>query len=106
MVGSSVANEQVLGDDAGTAQAVEQGRFAGVGVAHQRDRRQAGLLAARTVDRAVRRTPSRSRLIWHDALADQPAVDLDLAFAGPPRKPKPPRWRSKWVHDRTNRPRW
>src|SRR4051794_14733676 len=25
---------------------------------------------------------------------------------GPPRKPKPPRWRSKWVHDRTRRPRW
>ena len=25
---------------------------------------------------------------------------------GPPRKPKPPRWRSRWVQDRTSRVRW
>ncbi len=25
---------------------------------------------------------------------------------GPPRKPKPPRWRSRWVQDRTRRERW
>jgi len=38
-----------------------------------------------------------------DAVADQAAVRLDLGFAGPPMKPKPPRWRSRWVHDRTSR---
>ena len=74
--------QQVLGHHAGAGEAVEQRRLAGVGVADQRHRRQAGLAAAGAIDGARAAHALEVALDPHDALADQAAVDLDLRFAG------------------------
>ena len=99
--------QHVGGLHVGAGQAVEQRRLAGVGVADQRDHAirhalPAGamqpprrlhllqfVLAARTMRSPIRR---RSASIW--------------VSPGPPMKPKPPRWRSRWVQERTRRLRW
>ncbi len=74
--------QQVLGHHGRAAQAVEQRRLAGVGVADQRHRRQARLAPPGAIDGARAAHAFEVALDAHDALADQPAVDLDLRFAG------------------------
>ena len=88
--------QQVLGEHVGAGQAVEQRRLAGVGVADQRHRRQARLARGRRGCTArVRRTPSRSRLMrTMRSPIRRRSISIWIS-PGPPRKPKPPRWRSK-----------
>ena len=69
----------------GARQGVQQRRLAGVGVAHQRDRRQRRALALGALHRAralhVLEAPAQRR----DAVARQPAVRLDLRLPRAPR---------------------
>ena len=62
IVGSSVANSRSSAMHVGAGQPVEQGRFAGIGVADQRDHRPRRALAPGAVQRAGARTWSSSRL--------------------------------------------
>src|SRR3546814_6699767 len=67
-------------------QAVEQGRFAGVGVAHQGDHRIGHALARVAVQAAGALHLVEVLLQPDDALGDQAAVDLELTLAGADRK--------------------
>ena len=82
IVGSRVANSMSSAPTADAGQAVEQGRLAGVGVADQRHHRVRHALARLAVQRAGAFHLFELALQLGDALADQAAVDFDLAFAG------------------------
>ena len=97
----------VLGGDGRAGEAVEQRRLAGVGVADDGHDR----LAARAC------APTRcSARVLHDAgeVPRMPSMRSSIsrrsvsicASPGPPRKPKPPRWRSRCVQLRTSRLFW
>ena len=73
--------QQVLGADRRAGQAVEQRRFAGIGVADQRDDRIRHAPARLAVQRAGALDVVELAAQPGDALADQPAVDFELAFA-------------------------
>ena len=97
--------QQVLGHHLGAGQAVEQRRLAGIGIADQRDHRpRRPLAAARGAARGCVVTCSSSRR----SCAMRSRISRRSASIwvspGPPRKPKPPRWRSRWVQLRTSRP--
>ena len=66
----------------GAGQRVEQGRFAGVGVADQRDHRERHPPPRGAVQAAGAPHLLQLLLQPHDAVADQPAVGLDLRLAG------------------------
>src|SRR3546814_10863300 len=74
--------QQVLRHNVGARQAVEQRRFAGVGIADQRDHRPgralppAAMQPARSLD-LIEYAPQPRH-----AIADHPAVGFDLRFAG------------------------
>ena len=91
--------------DPGAGQPVEQGRLAGVGVADQRHHRIGHPAAGLAVQAARALHAGQLLLDPDDALGDPAPVELELALAGPPRKPKPPRCRSRWVQERTSRER-
>ncbi len=78
MVGSRVANSRSLGQDLGLGQTVEQGRLAGIGVADQCDHRERDALAGAALQAASALHAFELGLDLDDALADQPAVGLDL----------------------------
>ena len=63
-------------------QAVEQGGFAGIGVAHQRHHRIGHALARLAMERAGAAHVLELALQDGDAVGDEAAVDLELAFAG------------------------
>ena len=74
----------------GAGQPVEQRRFAGIGVADQRDHRiRHAARAPRDAAPGCASTSSSSRLQPGDALADQPAVDFELALARAAEKAEP-----------------
>ncbi len=66
----------------GAGHRVEQRRFAGVGVADQRDHRERHALARSAVQMARAAHLLQLLLQPHDAVADQPPVSLDLRLAG------------------------
>src|SRR5260221_1892194 len=74
--------EQILGDHGRVGQPVEQRRLAGIGVADQRDHRIGHALARGAMEGARPLGAFELVLELGDALADQPAVDLELALAG------------------------
>ena len=82
MVGSSVANSWSRARHLGAGQRVEQRRLAGVGVADQRDHRERHAPPRGAVQAAGAAHLLQILLQPHDALADQPAVGLDLRLAG------------------------
>ena len=71
----------VAGPDRGPGQAVEQGRFAGIGVADQRDHRIGHAPARLAVQPAGPLDRLELALDAIDALVDPTAVELDLGFA-------------------------
>ena len=86
----------VLGEDAGAGDAVEQRRLAGVGVADDGDDRIGHACAAPcgAVRACARRLPGRLRMAMMRSSIMRRSSSI-CASPGPPRKPKPPRWRSK-----------
>ena len=74
--------QHVLGGYRGARQAVEQGRFSGIGVADQRDNRIRHAAARLAMQGAGALDRLELALQPRDALADQPAVDFELALAG------------------------
>ena len=86
----------VLGEHAGAGDAVEQRRLAGVGVADDGDDRIRHALAARAVQLARAHDDRRAPCGWRRCAPRSGAGRVSIcASPGPPRKPKPPRWRSK-----------
>ena len=86
-------------------QPVEQRGLAGIGVADQRHHRiRHPLPAPAAAAPRVRRTSSSSRFDPRNALLRCSRRSVSIWVSpGPPRKPKPPRWRSRWVQVRTSR---
>ena len=82
IVGSSVANSMSSAPTADAGQPVEQRRFAGIGVADQRHHRIRHAAARLAMQAAGALDVVELALQPGDALADQPAVDFELAFAG------------------------
>src|SRR5262249_12765600 len=74
--------EQILGAHSGLRQAVEERRLAGVRVTHERHDRIGHALARIAMERARPLGVLELLLDFRDPLADQPAVDLQLALAG------------------------
>ena len=74
--------ELVGGVHAAAGQAVEQRRFAGVGIADQRDRAHRGTVAGAALCRARDGNPHQPAAQELDALRDQAPVGLQLRFAG------------------------
>ena len=74
--------QHVLGQHVGLGQAVEQRRFAGVGVADQRDDRIGHLAALLAMQAARALDLVEIALDARHALLDQAAVGLDLRLAG------------------------
>ena len=97
----------VLGQHAGAGDPVEQRRLAGVGVADDRDDRigHAGAALAVQIARAHDVLPAPSSAASMRSWMRRRSSSSWLS-PGPPRKPAPPRWRSKWVQDRTSRLFW
>jgi hypothetical protein len=81
--------QHVLGTDRGAGQAVEQRRFPGIGVADQRNDRIGHPAARLAVQGPGALYGVELALQSGDALADQPAVDLELALARPAEKAEP-----------------
>jgi hypothetical protein len=71
----------VLGEDVGGGEGVEEGGFAGVGVADEGDGGDTGRLAALAVQVAVAADLADFPLDFGDAFADAPPVDFELGFA-------------------------
>ncbi len=76
--------EPVRGDPPGSRQLIEQGGLAGVGVADEGDHRIAGGLAAVAHEPAMHPHPLELLAELLDAVADDPAVRLELGLAGSP----------------------
>ena len=74
--------QHVRGHDVGPGQPVEQRRLAGVGVADQRDDRIRNVAAARPMQRPGALDAFEFALDADHALLNEPAVRLDLGFAG------------------------
>ena len=75
--------EQLVGGERlGAGEAVEQRRLAGVGVADERDGAHRGAAPRAALRRALARDVRQALLQHLDALAEQPAVGLELRFAG------------------------
>ncbi len=72
--------QHVLGLDLGARQAVEQGRLAGVGVAHQSQGRERRALARRPLQPAGAAHVLELALELDDALGQKPPVGLDLGL--------------------------
>ena len=76
--------EPIRGDPPGSRQLIEQGGLAGVGVADEGDHRIAGGLAAVAHEPAMHPHPLELLAELLDAVADDPAVRLELGLAGSP----------------------
>ncbi len=86
MVGSRVANSRSFASHLRFGQRVEQGGFAGIGVADQRHHRVRHALARLAVQAAGALDLFQFLADLGDALADQAAVGFDLGFARPAQK--------------------
>ena len=73
--------QQVLGKDIGSGQPVEQGRFAGIGIANQRDHRPGRALAPVAMQRAGLAQMGKILAQFRHPVADHPAIGFDLGFA-------------------------
>ncbi len=78
--------QHVGGEHLGARQAIEEGRFSGIGVADQRDDRKRHGAAALAVQAAGALDAVELALDLRHALLDQAAVGLDLGLAGSAKK--------------------
>ena len=85
-VGSSVANSMSAESTLARRQAIEQRRFAGIGIAHERRDRIRHALAAVAMELARALDLLELRLDAGDAFLDHAPIGFDLGFAGPAEK--------------------